>query len=116
MLGQRRAPRAWVDISPPTVLNYSCAAPGAAGMKNQLLGSYKGSPTPKSRGWVKMGAPEGSGSLDVEEGSISTPHTQGLLLGAWSELELPAPVQGSGGGVVHPVGPTLPLPLWFKQW
>lgn len=81
MLGQRMAQRAWVGIPPPTVLNSSCAASGAAGMKNQLLGSYKGSFTPKSGGWAEMGAPEGFGSLDVEEGSIPTPHTQGLLRG-----------------------------------
>lgn len=63
-------------------------------MKNQLLGSYKRFSTPKSGGWVEMRAPEGSGSLDVEEGSIPTPHTQGLLLGGMGRTRAASPCAG----------------------
>lgn len=38
-------------------------------MKNQLLASYKGSCTPRSRGWAGMGATGHSGRLDKEGGS-----------------------------------------------
>lgn len=74
-------------------------------MKNQLLGSYKGSSTPQRRGWAGMGATGHSGRLD-----IPTPNTQQPLLGVWIGLELPDPcANGQGVGCCILVASPPPL-------
>lgn len=90
--GSGGAHRAWASPSP--LRSIPPKASGAAEMKNQLLGSFKGSSTPQRRGWAGMGATGHSGRLD-----IPTPDTQQPLLGAWVGLELPDPcARGQGIG------------------
>lgn len=89
----------------PTALDSPTAA--GARMKNQLMGSSKGSPTTSSRGWVGIGATDASGR-------VPTPHS-GRLLGCgqdWSHQAL-VPGQGVGG---TSLGLPSPWNLWLMQW
>lgn len=52
MLGQRRGWKG-LGVPLPAAFNASCTASGAARMKNQFLGSYKGFSTCRSKGWVR---------------------------------------------------------------